>query len=186
MANFTLHLGFNWNSQLIGSIWGSASPSGEYRFLQYALAAPDGRAAWFQFAKGDVLSVMIWDLSSAPALRELALSMSFSALEVGPVTTYAPSELVTSGDAESLTAADGNGYLSFNSITSAVSGGGGGSQGPWGPSAFVYAAGSFTFAADASYKLSYLLRAANARSGGSEPARVFVSDPEVIVGSRGG
>jgi hypothetical protein len=183
MASYTLHLGFNWNSPIIGSTWGDGSTSGEYRFLQYALARQDGAPAWFQFVKNDVLSVTIWDLSSAPSLKDLALSMSFSALEAGEVSTYAPGTLVTSGDARSLTAGNGDPYLSFDSVTGVV--GAGGSGGPWGASSFVYAAGSFTFAADASYKLSFLLRAAQARSDGS-PARLFVSDPEVIVGSRGG
>ena len=180
MANYTLHLGFNWNSPLIGSIWGDKTISEEYRFLQYALADAGGNPAWFQFQIGDVLSVKIWDLTSSPSTKDLMLSMSFAALEAGEPSTYAPSTLVTSDAAESLQSDGGPWYLLFTSVSGAVNGTG--SDGPWGESRFVYAAGPLTFSASSSYKLSFSLKAV---SPGNGDARVFISDPEVIVGSRG-
>lgn len=180
MANYTLHLGFNWNSPLIGSIWGDGALSDEYRFLQYALANDADKPAWFQFKIGDVLSVMIWDLTSSPSVKDLMLSMSFAALEAGETSTYDPGTLVTSSAAESLQSDDGHWYLRFTSVDGAVTTSG--TTGPWGDSRFVYTAGPLTFSANSNYKLAFSLRVVNPNNGN---ARVFISDPEVIVGSRG-
>lgn len=181
MKNTTLHLGFNWQSPLIGAIWGRGQLSAEYRALQYALAndSDGGKPAWFQFELDDVLRVLIWDLSSSPSSKELALKMSFSKLDA--VATYDPSDLVQGSSATPLRdASNGEWYLSFNEVSrTSVPG-----EGPWGASSFVYAAGSFTFIKKSNYKLSYSLQVT--KPDGGEALRVFLADPEVIVGSRGG
>lgn len=183
MASYTLHLGFNWNSPLIGSFW--ADP-GERRFLQYALADGSGAPAWFRFAQDNSLAVELWDLTTTmrgAVDMTMVASMSFGPLDdSGGDQTYAPSTLVSSwGSAEQATKlVDGKDqpYLQLGDISSI-----GGGDSPWGPARGHYSAGSFTFSAEASYKLSFFLRVAIA---GIQPPRDYLSDPEVIVGPRGG
>jgi hypothetical protein len=189
MSNFTLHLGFNWNSPEIGSFWGTSAINAALnnRFLQYALADERGAPAWFQFAAGDGLAVELWDLSSpttTPAGEVvLALAMGFAPLEAGPQQAYDPMTLVDpQGAAVPATlAVDGRRepYLDFSAISSAA-----GKSGPWGACRGHYVAGAIALRSAADYKLSFSLRAA--LSGSGLTPRLFVSDPEVIVGSRGG
>ena len=184
MANYTLHLGFNWSSPTIGSIWSSGAALEDYRFLQYALAGSSGLPAWFQFQVNDVLNIEIWDLSSAPGKSEAVpgLNMSFAPLDAGTTGTYDPSTLMdlqgNASVATQLVNGQSQAYLSFNNVVSAS-----GTNSPWGPCRGHYSTGSVAFKSEASYKLSFYLRVA--LSGGSSGPRSFLSDPEVIVGSRG-
>lgn len=181
MADYTLNLGFNWNSITIGSIWSSEDDLEDYRFLQYALADGEGRPAWFQFYEDDVLKILIWDQAPTTDMR-LDLAMSFGPLEAGIDRTYDPLSLMSS---ETATVAQRtvNGrtqdYLSFKGIVPEL----GATTSPWGERQRGYLAGSLSFKTRARYKLSFLVQAA--ASGGST-SRSYLSDPEVIVGSRGG
>lgn len=185
MAVYTVHLGFNWNSPLIGSFWNSEGASTE-RFLQYAISTSSGAPAWFRFAAGDSLSFEVWDLSSAqlqPGGPAFGMGVSFSPLE-GSASTIAPTDVVSAAQSVATTTSrviDGQKQygLQFASVVSVSGGGAGGC--PWGTSVGHYRAGSIELTAQQSYKLSFYLKVSY-----SGENRVFISDPEVIVGSRGG
>lgn len=181
MANYTLHLGFDWNSPLIGSIWKPGVLTESYRFLQYALADNKASPAWFQFCQGDTFSVIVWDLSSSPVPMTLTLDMAIS--ETDAAETLNPTEYLTLTNVNALqNSKDAQYYLSFPNPSGPQSSS---LQGPWGTSTAWYSdAGLVTFKANNfTCKLSFRLTAAP-RSGGS-PAQVYISDPEVIVGSTG-
>ncbi len=181
MADFTLHLGFTWNSLQVGSIWNPSDddqPSA-YRFLQYALADASGNPAWFEFAAGDQLSVVVWDLSPASDLLgplQLELSMSFAPV-VGAARAYDPDQLVTRGESMTVSTHGGQPFLSFGAIGAATPG-----DGPWGPGA-SHRAGTLTLSEASRYKLSFLVSAGSTQH--VDTRQSFVSDPEVIVGSAG-
>jgi hypothetical protein len=179
MANYTLHLGFDWNSPLIGSIWKPDALTESYRFLQYALADNKGAPAWFQFYQGDTFSVIVWDLSSSPVSVNLTLEMAIS--ETDAAETYNPTEYLTLTNVASVQKS-GQYYLSFPNPSGPQSST---LQGPWGTSTAWYSdAGLVTFKANNfTCKLSFRL-SASPKSGGSD--QVYLSDPEVIVGSAGG
>jgi hypothetical protein len=183
MANYTLHLGFDWNSPTIGSIW-TGTTNETYRFLQYAVADGNELPAWFQFQPDDVLNTVIWDLStSVTAQMNVELSMSFGPLDAGTIQTYDPSSLVSFQGSVATTSHKtvnslSESYLSFTNIVAAS----GKDSPPWGPCQGSYSVGSISFNAIASYKLSFYLKAS---PGGLITPRPYVSDPEVIVGSRG-
>jgi hypothetical protein len=188
MADYTLHLGFRWDGPTIGSILGTgpALPH-DARFLQYALATADGAAAWFQFQPQDTVHVLIWDLSStsAPNAAELAvgLSMSFGPIDVddggdGSYTTIDPDTLVAGDDISTQSQEyDGKSstVLVFDDIVPSSDDGC-----PWGSARRCYAAGDVTLTAEASYEVGFIVTVAY--QGNSQ---IFVSDPEVIVGSGG-
>jgi hypothetical protein len=182
MANYTLHLGFNWNSPLIGSIWSREGVNESYRFLQYALASDQGSPAWFQFSTGDTLSVVVWDTSTSPVAMGLDLAMGLSYLTASE--TYNPSLYLSLGGAATAQQASYNQqyYLEFSSLS-------GGPQktpstSPWGScSSWYQPGGPVTFTGAINCKLSFRLIAAPV--GGASPAQVYISDPEVIVGSTG-
>lgn len=71
MANYYVHLGFDWHSYKIGTVWGTAA-SNNY-FLQYALTK-NKQAPWepalFRFQPGDELRFRFWDLSDPPSSAE--------------------------------------------------------------------------------------------------------------------
>jgi hypothetical protein len=182
MANYTLHLGFTWNSPPIGSIWTSTTVE-TYRFLQYAVADGSGAPAWFQFQQDDVLNILIWDLStSVTAQMTVELSMSFGPLESGTTQAYDPSSLVSFQGSAAVSSHVVNGrsesYLGFSHIVPAP-----GKDSPtWGPCQGSYSAGSLSFTSVFNYKLSFYVKAS---PGAGITPRPYVSDPEVIVGSAG-
>ncbi len=185
MASYKLHLGFDWNSPIIGSIWGSPGTT-SYRFLQYALEGASD-PAWFQFQVNDTVSIVMWDLTSEPVAGTPALDLAFSPLDAvgGAPTTLAPSTLVDYGVgiATSASTDQGNNYLAFTSINTVTASQP--AQGPWSESRTTYNAGPLAFNTKeyTTYKVSFRL-AFTARQTGE--TKVFISDPEVIVGSRGG
>lgn len=180
MSNsYILHLGFNWNSPTIGWIWDPGASS-SYRFLQYALARADGTAAWFQFTAEDTLRVKIWDLSpsSAPQLSSFAVNLSLSPLDdTGPAQSYTPSDYLTFDGANAVSLLDGtNPYLAL--VTHQFTYDGLPSP-PWGTArGSSTVLGPVTFSAAAQLKLSFYLKI----HCGSD-SKVFISDPETIVGS---
>ncbi len=183
MASYTLHLGFDWNSPIIGSIWGTSGGT-TYRFLQYALEGGSD-PAWFQFQLDDTLSIVIWDLTTTPVPGTPALDLAFSPLDLtgDAASTLVPSTLVDCATAANAVTGHGNNYLTFtsiNTVTTAES-----AKGPWSDSRTTYTAGPLTFTTKdyTTYKLSFRL-GFTARNGGG--TKIFISDPEVIVGSRGG
>ena len=184
MASYTLHLGLDWNGAPIGTFWASGDDhAGTYRFLQYALASATGAPAWFHFTAGDTSSVELWDLTPAPPrdwALALSVALSFSALEATSAQTLDPRTLVSFAGVAAVSNDDAPSqlFLQLSSVNSAPGG-----SCPWGASAGHYAAGAVTFTSAATYKVSFCVRAAP--QGGAEPPRIFVSDPEVIVGSRG-
>lgn len=184
MASYRLHLGFDWNSPIIGSIWGTPG-STSYRFLQYALEEVSD-PAWFQFQVNDTLSIVMWDLSSAPIEGTPALDLAFSPLDAGDAApTLVPSTLVdyASGIATSTTTHEGNNYLAFTAINTTTTSSP--TKGPWSESRVTYNAGPLTFNTKdyTTYKLSFRLAFTASQS---RETKIFISDPEVIVGSRGG
>lgn len=182
MAVYTVHLGFNWNSPLIGAFWSSKGPS-EDRFLQYELGTSGEAPAWFHFLQNDSLTFELWDLSTArqePGGPAIGLALSFAPLDAGTSQTIAPSSLVDASAAAVVSTREvidrQESYLSFSTIVSASGG-----TCPWGRSVGHYSAGTIELTATQSYKMSFCLKASY-----SGVARIFLSDPEVIVGSRGG
>jgi hypothetical protein len=182
MAVYTVHLGFNWNSPTIGAFWSSKGPSDD-RFLQYELGTSGQAPAWFHFVQNDSLTFELWDLSASrqePGGPAIGLALSFSPLDAGTSQTIAPVSLVSASAAAAVSTRQVAGrqesYLDFTSIVS-TSGG----ACPWGPSVGHYGAGTIELTAIQSYKMSFCLKASY-----SGVARIFLSDPEVIVGSRGG
>lgn len=74
--SYYVHLGYHWNSYKIGSVWGTAR---SYDFnLQSALTtnneSPWG-AALFQFQNGDALYFQIWDLTKNPPYDAASVSV---------------------------------------------------------------------------------------------------------------
>jgi hypothetical protein len=184
MALYTLHLGFNWNSPLIGSIWGTGNVPEPYRFLQYALAAGDGETpSWFQFDENDQLSVTVWDLSPSPVPMALDLAMSLSYCDAPQ--TYNPSDYWDVGQSVTHSPENGQYYFTYTNIsggpTSTLS------KSPWGDCYAKYTAtvptqtGFVTFTNNVRCKLSFRLKAV--ASGTGNALQVYLSDPEVIVGS---
>jgi hypothetical protein len=186
MANYTLHLGYNWNSPTIGSIW--TTESGTFRFLQYALADGNGAPAWFQFQPDDELYVQAWDLSStAPVPSAWSLDMSLSPLDAGPTATYDPATYLSFTSATATVQSQTVGvmtesYLQFSSFDFHY----GSYTSPWGPCRGQSSSplGPLTFLRASSFKLSFSL-SATASHDGDRTTEVFLSDPEVIVGSDG-
>ncbi len=184
MALYTLNLAFNWNSPLIGSIWGNGNVPEPYRFLQYALAASDGETpAWFQFDETDQLSVTVWDQSPSPVQMALDLAMSLSYLDAPQ--TYDPSDYWEVGESVTKSPENGQYYFTFTNITGGPTSKP--SNSPWGPCRSKYAArvptptGFVTFTNKLRCKLSFRLKAAASGTGSAQ--QVYLSDPEVIVGS---
>ena len=184
MADFTLHLGYNWNGPTIGSIW--TTESSTLRFLQYALADADGAPAWFQFQAGDNLYVRIWDLSSeAPIPSAWSLKLSLSPLDAGPPETYDPSTYLSfSSSLATVQSATVGGSTSSYLQLSNVSFHYGSYTGPWGAcrgqSSILL--GPLSFTSPLSLKLSFSL-SATVSNNGDLLTEVFVSDPETIIGS---
>ncbi len=185
MANYTLHLGYNWNSPTIGAIW--TTESSTFRFLQYALANASGAPAWFQFQPGDDLYVQAWDLSStAPIPSAWGLDMSLSPLDAGPTATYDPSTYLSFSSSTATVQSKTVGgrtdsYLQFSSFGFQY----GSYTSPWGRCRGQSSSlGPLSFQSPLSFKLSFSL-SATASNGGDRITEVYLSDPEVIVGSEG-
>lgn len=185
MSTYTLHLGYDWNSPLIGSIW-TGQPL-NMRFLQYALSTSSGAPAWFRFQPNEPLNVMIWDLSStsAPMPSTWSLRMALSPLDAGSSTTvtYNPSSYMTYPDFASVQPDGANWYLQFlNNFTPDMEPSS--PQGPWGGSnrghSKTFKPVSFTKSLNC--KLSFWLSVTAPNASAPE---IFISDPEVIVGSTG-
>lgn len=180
MQNFTLNLGLNWDSPLIGSVWGTESTV--YRSLQYALADSAGNPRWFNFKKGDLLSVVLWNLTSTgTALASTSLEMSLGNLNEGNPPTLNPTSVMgLNPDVTAKSRTVGGQTLWYLQFPDAEWSSGT-PQGPWGPCTGKSSLpGPLTFTAVTSFKLSFYLTAMN---GGV--SRGFLSDPEVIVGSGG-
>jgi hypothetical protein len=179
MANYTLHLGFNWNSPTVGALWGGTDT--DYRFLQYALADTGSHAHYFTFDQNDTFSAVIWNLSAEPlpSSTRYQLAISLSSL-VAPAQTYRPTNYLTLPSSATQSSLSGKDYFQFTSISFAdgpVEGS------PWGTAQQRSTSdlGPMTFTiANARFKLSFKLTVTWA-----DDTRVYISDPEVIVGSMG-
>jgi hypothetical protein len=202
MAQYTLHLGYNWNSPRIGSIWTPQSLNN--RFLQYALSqATDtgtDEPAWFNnIQSADVFSIQLWDLSSSPApipsawVLKLGLS-NVSAVQAGTAATYDPSTYMAYPDTASVQPLSlgsmTSHYLEISSFDLSYSRSDSYS-GPWGPCrgrSGLYSPLSFTPPEGTllpfNFELSFALEV-TVTSDGDRVTQVFLSDPEVIVGSMG-
>ena len=194
MANTTLHLGLDWHGSLIGTFWGSYRASADSCFLQYALADASGAPAWFRFTTGDVMSVVLWDLTKNPPPADpgnpkvpwsllLSVGLGFEPLDGASASTLNPSTLVSASNGQVATQAQqGQLYLQLSASTMTTVPPG--VSCPWGDAIGHYSAGTITFTTAASFKLSYYVSAAP--PGGYYAPQIYLSDPEVIVGSRGG
>ena len=179
MADYTLHLGYNLDSPTIGSVW--MDQSSEHRFLQYALAASKDEPAWFQFQQDDRLFIRLWDLSSwsdaTPSAWLLKLGLSSLA---APATTYNPSSYMTYPRIASVQGSP-NSYLQIGTWDVTYTTSTDPYQSPWGSCrgrSAPFEPLQFT-TAQLQCKLSFWLQASI-----SGAPSVFLSDPEVIVGSR--
>jgi len=180
MSTYTIHLGFNTNSPLIGSIWDTGNGNQNYYFLQYAVAHGEpsnpGGAAQFKFKTGDAIYVVVWDLSSSPVPMDCILDMALSSLDAPP-QTYDPSSYMSLGNVASATDTSPY-YLQFSLFVPKNTS----ESSPWGPcSSWYTSTGSISFTAKINCKLSFRLSAEPSGGGGSK--RVYITDPEVIVGS---
>ncbi len=198
MTAYTLHLGFRPDSPRIPMVW-DPSDATSYQFLQYAL--DDGsQAMWFnQFYVDDTFSVTAWNLtpppktspSKLPSIPTLTLRMSLGYLSAKDYQdgykTYCPTDVLDLGSAASsktdkhnsqsyfqFEAPSGSWYSPSSQVTC-----------PWGAYSAVYYTGTVTFldftqnfdVTTLQCKLSFWLQCADGQT--------FISDPEVIVGSRG-
>lgn len=196
MANYYVHLGFDWNSYKIGTVWGAAT-SDDY-FLQYALTKND-QAPWepalFRFRPGDDLSFRFWDLTH-PAVNvdtvQLSAKVGFNSLR-GAIYDRTNNPIVH---------VSGVDYFDWgeftNNRTSApkpcvqVFGGPGfdipykliEAESPWGPARTcdfyrgpmgILNPGSALFP----FKMSFFVGV----SYDGQERRVFIADPETIIGS---
>lgn len=186
MANYTLHLGYNWNGPPVGSLW-TADPS-SYRFLDYALADASGAPAWFQFQEDDDLYIQLWDLSSrtSPYPSQFACNLSLGSLDAQSPGTYDPSTYLNLNNVASVESmsVDGrtNSYLQISSFQLTVS-----ESGPYTCPWQVYRGytipvGPLTFTTDLVCKLSFYLKA-TAEHDGTRADQIFISDPETRIGS---
>lgn len=181
MATWYVHLGFQWGSPFIGSVWDPNHASDKYRFLQYALAKDQAgdTAAWFNFQVGDSLNFFIWDLGPASSSSPMpsTLNMSFSYLDTAEV--YTPGSLVQVSNTSDWSALgkNGNPYLQSTSFNGSPP-----SNCPWGRYSSGYSVkGGVRFDKPVQCKLSFYLEV----DCGSNDPQIFISDPEVIVGSNG-
>jgi hypothetical protein len=188
MAQYILHLGYDWSSRLIGSLWTTASSS--YRPLQYALAGSDGETpAWFEFQQGDALNVQLWDLSSPQTVvpSEWQLNMSLASLSAGSAGSEDPSTYLSFGSSVSVQSkvvgALTNPYLDLGDINFSF----GSYKSPWGTcrGQSTGVLGPLTFTQETSFELSFYLAVTAMTRDSDRITQVFVSDPEVIVGASG-
>jgi hypothetical protein len=182
MADYTLHLGYNWNGTLVGSIWGRTTS--DYRFLDYALADEQNRPWWFQFLVNDNLYVRLWDLSSsaAPPAGAWLLNMSLGPLDAGSTQTYNPSTYMSLNGSASVETRDTNPYLQLSSFRFTFSPSDPVTS-PWGPArGLSNVVGPLTFTGELAFKLSFYL-AVTVTIDGDRDTRVFISDPETRIGS---
>ena len=187
MANYYIHLGFDWNSYLIGSVWGSTS--GTNRWLQYALTTNPSGPAWgpalFQFEPNDTLSFRIWCLTSLSNYTVTG-NVAMNALESDPATGIVEkytsrSGLVDATKSASLVWEPGGAWLDLTANMAASS-----APSPWGRSAgySTNTIGPMTLlnpnspADPFNYKLNFELSVT-----GAAGTRVFISDPETRIGS---
>lgn len=181
-TNYTLHLGFNWNSPTVGALWGGTDTG--YRFLQYALADDNTHSQFFTFNENDTFSVVIWNLSSEalPSDSVGQLNISLSSL-VAPAQTYKPTDYLDLPDSAHQSNLGANYYFQFPTIFfgNPVAGC------PWGTAQQVSTGqlGPMKFSIDnARFKLSFKLTISCTVNSNTE-THVYISDPEVIVGSMG-
>ncbi|HEX4417452.1 MAG TPA: hypothetical protein VH165_06105 [Kofleriaceae bacterium] len=180
MAKWYVHLGFQWGSPLIGSVWNLGHESDEYRFLQYALSQDQAghTPAWFNFQVGDVLYFFIWNLgqpSSPPTPSTFNLGFSY----LDSAATYDPSTFVNLPNPDAWSeqqTANGSSYLQNKSFSDSAP-----SNCPWGSYGSSYTVtGAVQFQASVTGKLSFYLEV----DSGSD-SQTFISDPEVIIGPNG-
>jgi len=183
------HLGFQWGSPYIGSIWGNPSP--DYRFLQYALAQDEeGKTpAWFTtFNQDDTLSFFVWNLppctpsTPTPTPTSIILKLGFSSLDAAEA--YNPTDVVLVETPKG-SGRDGWKYEptylqwtspSFESTPTPPSSGC-----PWGDHYTGYSVpGRVKFMTPEQCKLSFCLKV----YCGSD-SQTSISDPEIIIGSNG-
>lgn len=172
-----IHLGFNWSSPIIGSVWKN-EPT-EYRFLQYALAKhKDGTVpAWFKFDVNDSVYFYIWDLGSSKSYSPSALNIGFS--ELSSATADAPDTYVDWDTSQWSTETQDKSKGNYGStyLQATPSSGTSGVTCPWDSSSASYSVTAYVkFNKACQCKLSFYLDVND---------RAFISDPEVIVGSKG-
>jgi hypothetical protein len=114
--------------------------------------------------------------------------MSLGPLDAGSTQTYDPSTYLSLNGNASVESYDGgtssNSYLQLSSVAFSYDPGTPYTS-PWGPCrGRSTLEGPLTFISASSFKLSFYL-SATAVINGDRDSHVFISDPEVIVGSRG-
>ena len=188
MTNYYVHLGFDWSSYLVGSVWGS-SP-GTNRWLEYAVTTsatgPEWGASLCQFQPNDTLSFRIWCLS---ILSKYTVSgyVGMNALALDPGTGIVPkytsdSGLVSLSGSSSLVWSQGGESLDLTANMAA-----GPDPSPWGRSAGynTNAIGPLTFLNPNKDSLEPFYFKMNFKLSvtANTTTREFISDPETRIGS---
>lgn len=181
MADYTLHLGFDWNSPRIGTLFGESSS--QARFLHFELQSSDGQAASFtEFMVDDNLYIQVHCMSGAESEMKLELvTIAFGPLDVDgseSFTTITPGQIVLGGTPAEV---DGQAVLQLSAEPAPLT------TSPWGTpqKSWVTRPPFVTFLGSASslgrFEMGFWI---NVQSQGSV-SRIFTGDPEVIVGSGG-
>jgi hypothetical protein len=187
-AKWWVHLGFQPDSAYIGQVWdnifGTSIASKTYHFLQYALAKNSSGQdpAWFNFQTGDQLYFFIWNLGSSSSWSPRVLSMCCS--DINSAVPYDSSTYL-----KMIQNSNDHGTPKWSFMSSKYVSTQGfeppymSSKCPWGPATTPcqMTAGGVEFQESVTCKLSFFLVTEDT----SQNTQAFISDPEVIVGSKG-
>lgn len=205
MTKYYVHLGFDSNSYRIGSIWHTAT-SNDYFHLQYALTKNE-QAPWepalFRFQPGDDLYFRFWDLSDPPSSAESVQLTAWVGLNSLRGDIYKPTnnpvfddrhsgnnvtwskfpnhETSDSRDCVRVMGGSHNDPIYYNPTKDLV-------ESPWMPARAckdylgpmrLKNPGSAAFA----FKMSFFVGMRYGNDPKKDEWRVFVADPETIIGS---
>ena len=200
MSNtYYIHLGYDFYSYVMGTVWGNGANQTGNRWLQYCLTAgSSGSSPWtpalFQFSTGDLLYFKIWDLSQYPTgtvLNQICVDSSGGSgvgLNTTTGTPYDSGTSPVSADGTTLIWNDAQPkpHIYFAQINMQAETG----PSPWGSSMFsssnLIGPMTITGTGNMSFKLNFKLQASyNSDPNGIQPPTVktYIADPEGTVGS---
>ena len=193
MADYLVHLGYDWNSYTLGSVWRAAT-STDY-WLEYALTqivSTPSIPALFQFSAGDQLFFRIWDLTQYPANTSpcpfsVSGGIGLNTLGAGAViydSATAPVDVSTSNNTLAWSIINNNQpFIAFSTISMAPNP----SSSPWAPCMFASdnTLGPLTITAtdNIDFKMNFQLQVTFSPVGADPIIKVFFADPETRIGS---
>lgn len=210
MTAYYIHLGYDFKSYTIGSVWKGSSTNTNY-WLQYCLATNQTinqtGAAWnpalFQFLNNDTIYFKIWDLTDYSNPDDISIAVDASGNSgIGlcqttgtvytntnsPIDISKASGLAWNQDSK----VNNNWYIKFNSFSMSAASQ---QQSPWGQSNFsstntigpmrvwVAPPSGSTTTPSMSFKMSFRLYVGYSTDAITYNYETFTADPETALGS---